>query len=176
MYYIHTTCSIETIWLALTTLGACYYNLSSFHVQWIILIHIMAYWNHRKLYTVDGLIFVGYKFSWFLWRVRSTNFNYPWISDFLYELWKKILWLRILNPLNVSFSFNPRKLEPKKIKPIYSLYDNNLLIKTTLSVALKLRKMWLFYSLIKGFIKRIIWQQCQQIHVLALTFDSNDPH
>ena len=27
----------------------------------------------QNLYTVDGLNFVGYQFSWFSWRVRSTN-------------------------------------------------------------------------------------------------------
>ena len=26
-----------------------------------------------KINTVDGLIFMGYQFSWILWRVRSTN-------------------------------------------------------------------------------------------------------
>ena len=30
---------------------------------------------------------------------------------------KEILWPRILNPTNVSFSFNPQKLVPTKIKP-----------------------------------------------------------
>ena len=43
------------------------------------------------------------------------KFQYP--QNFQYELWRKILWLRILNPMNVSFSFNPRKLVPTKIKP-----------------------------------------------------------
>ena len=42
------------------------------------------------------------------------EFEYPWISDFQYELWRKILWPWILNLTNVSFSFNPRKLVPTK--------------------------------------------------------------
>ena len=43
--------------------------------------------------------------------------QFPRISDFLHELWRKILWSRILNPMNVSFSLNQRKLVPTKIKP-----------------------------------------------------------
>ena len=31
---------------------------------------------------MDGLIFEGYKFSWFLWRVRSMNFNTNEIAIF----------------------------------------------------------------------------------------------
>ena len=31
------------------------------------------YRNHTLQITVDGLIFVGYIFSWFLWRVQFTN-------------------------------------------------------------------------------------------------------
>ena len=38
-------------------------------------------------------------------------------SDSYYELWRKILWPRILNPTNVWFFFNTRKLVPTKIKP-----------------------------------------------------------
>ena len=45
------------------------------------------------------------------------EFQYPWNGNFLYELWKKILWPQILNPTNVSFFFNPRKLVPTKMKP-----------------------------------------------------------
>ena len=45
------------------------------------------------------------------------EFQYPWISDSLYELWRKILWPRIMNPTNVSFSVNPQKLVPTKLKP-----------------------------------------------------------
>ena len=45
------------------------------------------------------------------------EFQYPWISYFLCELWRKILMPRILNPTNMSFLFNPRKLEPTKTKP-----------------------------------------------------------
>ena len=45
------------------------------------------------------------------------EFQYPRKSNFLYELWKKLLWPRMLNPSNVSFLFNPRKLVPTKIKP-----------------------------------------------------------
>ena len=29
--------------------------------------------NHYPVLTVNGLIFVGYQFSWFSWRVLSTN-------------------------------------------------------------------------------------------------------
>ena len=39
------------------------------------------------------------------------------ISDFLYKLWRKKLLPRILNSTNVSFSFNPWKLEPTKKNP-----------------------------------------------------------
>ena len=45
------------------------------------------------------------------------EFKYPRNSDFLYELWRKILWPRISNPMNVWFLFNPRKLVPTNIKP-----------------------------------------------------------
>ena len=45
------------------------------------------------------------------------EFKYPRIGDFLYELWRTILWPQISNPMNVSFSFNPWKLVPMKIKP-----------------------------------------------------------
>ena len=45
------------------------------------------------------------------------EFQYPQISDFRYELWRKILWSRILSPTNASFTFNPQKLVPTKIKP-----------------------------------------------------------
>ena len=45
------------------------------------------------------------------------EFQYPRNSDFLYELWRQIPWPRILNPTNVWFLFNPRKLVPTKIKP-----------------------------------------------------------
>ena len=34
------------------------------------------------LYTVDGLIFVGYQFSWFSWRVQSTNSSTNKIANF----------------------------------------------------------------------------------------------
>ena len=44
-------------------------------------------------------------------------FQYLRNDNFRYELWKKILCPWILNPTNVSFSFNPRKLVPTKIKP-----------------------------------------------------------
>ena len=47
----------------------------------------------------------------------NHEFQYPRNGNFLYELWKKILWPQILNPTNVSFLFNPRKLVPTKIKP-----------------------------------------------------------
>ena len=45
------------------------------------------------------------------------KFQYTWNSDFLYELWSKTLWPRILKHMNVSFYFNPRKLVTTKIKP-----------------------------------------------------------
>ena len=58
--------------------------------------------------TVNGFIFMGNSFSWFF-LCGSTN---PWIplptNDFLFELWRKILWPHILNPRNVSFYLNPR--------------------------------------------------------------------
>ena len=54
------------------------------------------------------------------------EFQYPRIGDFLYELWRKLLWLRILNPTNVSILFNPRKLVPTKIKQSTEIYKENL--------------------------------------------------
>ena len=66
------------------------------------------------------------------------EFQYQRISDFLYEKWRKILWSRILNPTNVSFSFNPRKLVPTKIKP-------STVIKVHLNMKLDLtetQKLW----------------------------------
>ena len=38
-----------------------------------------------NLYTVDGLIFVGYQFSWFLWMFLSMKSSTQ-KKDFLYEL------------------------------------------------------------------------------------------
>ena len=70
--------------------------------------------------TVDGLIFVGYQFFAFFMVFLVGPIHEcqcPRINDFLYELWRKIRWPQILNPTNVSFSFNPRKLVPTKIKP-----------------------------------------------------------
>ena len=45
------------------------------------------------------------------------EFQCPWNSNFLYELWRKILLPHILNPTNMSFLFNARKLVPTNIKP-----------------------------------------------------------
>ena len=45
------------------------------------------------------------------------EFQYPRNGNFLYHLWKKMLWPRNLNPTNASILFNPRKLVPMKIKP-----------------------------------------------------------
>ena len=50
------------------------------------------------------------------------EFQYQRNGNILYELWKKILWRRILNPKNVSFLFNPRKLVHTKIKPSFCGY------------------------------------------------------
>ena len=61
-------------------------------------------------------------FSWFSWRVRSTNSSTNEKAKFLYEQWRKTLWPWILNPTNVSFLFNPRKLVPTKIKPYTVLH------------------------------------------------------
>ena len=63
---------------------------------------------------VDGLNFMGYQFSWFSWRVRSTNFSTQEMIFFCMTYEKKMLWPRILNLTNVSFLFNPRKLVPTK--------------------------------------------------------------
>ena len=45
------------------------------------------------------------------------EFQYPRNCNFLYELWRKIPYPRILNPLNGWILSNPRKLVPTKIKP-----------------------------------------------------------
>ena len=57
--------------------------------------------------------------NFFVVFVKSQihEFQYPWSGNFVYELWKKILWPRNLNPTNVSFLFNPRKFVSRKIKP-----------------------------------------------------------
>ena len=51
---------------------------------------IMQYYRIPEKFTVDGLNFVGYQFSWFLWRVQSKNSrthemvifcNSEWVSE-----------------------------------------------------------------------------------------------
>ena len=86
------------------------------------------HYNHQFSYSVHAIQltmkmycgwgkFRGYQFPWFSRRVLSTNSSTLELVIFLNELWKKILWPRILNPTNVSFLFNPWKLVPTKIKP-----------------------------------------------------------
>ena len=98
------------------------------------------------------------------------EFQYPRIGNFLHELWRKILWPRILNPTNVSILFNLRKLVPTKIKPStvwpwtsnsgpqfkirmtapypyssssssYSSYLSNMLVRLKLTITLPWNKM-----------------------------------
>ena len=63
--------------------------------------------NKLKKATEVGLKFMGYQFSWFLWRIRSTNSS-------THEM---VIFCMIMNPTNMSFLLNPRKLVPTKIKP-----------------------------------------------------------
>ena len=51
-----------------------------------------------------------------LWRVQSTNSKTHEMVTF-YMNYERKHWPRILNPTNVSFLFNPRKLVLTKIKP-----------------------------------------------------------
>ena len=75
-----------------------------------------------EFWVVYGQYYGWFNFRWVLIFVVFAEgpiyeFQYPRISDFLYELRRKILWPWILNPTNVWFLFNPRKLVPTKIKP-----------------------------------------------------------
>ena len=42
--------------------------------------------NNDSNPTVDGLIFMGYQFSWFIVEDPINEFQNPGIGDFLYEL------------------------------------------------------------------------------------------
>ena len=50
------------------------------------------------------------------------EFQYPRNGNFLYELWKKILYPRILNPTNVSFFVQSTKIGTHENKAIH-IYD-----------------------------------------------------
>ena len=69
--------------------------------------------------TVHALIFAGYKFSWFSWRVLSTNSSTHELTIFCMNYEGKYMYYgrEFLNPMKVSILFNPRKLVPTKIKP-----------------------------------------------------------
>ena len=53
------------------------------------------------------------------------EFKYPRNSEFLYELWRKILWQRILNPTNASF-FQSTKIITSENKAIHNKTYNVL--------------------------------------------------
>ena len=40
-------------------------------ISWLVPFRVLRFSSQKD--TVDGLIFVGYQFSWFSWRVLSTN-------------------------------------------------------------------------------------------------------
>ena len=73
-----------------------------------------AWW---KLYYCGWLQFRGIQIVVVSVEGTIHEFQYPWNGNYLYKLRKKILWPRILNPTNVSFLFNPRKVVPTQIKP-----------------------------------------------------------
>ena len=60
---------------------------------------------------------MGYQFSWFSWRVQSSNSSSHEMEIFCINYERKYYGYEILNPTNVSFLCNPRKLVPTKIKP-----------------------------------------------------------
>ena len=72
----------------------------------------LKYWLRRKY--CGWLNFVGYQFSW---RIPSTNFSANKIAIFCMNYEGKYYDHEFLNPTNVWFLFNPRKLVPTKIKP-----------------------------------------------------------
>ena len=96
------------------------WNLQSAILFYQFLLLMLLWWSYMKsvlIYYCGWLNFRGVPIFVVFVEGPSHEFQNPRISDFLYELWRKILWPRILNPTNVSFSFNPRKLVPTKIKP-----------------------------------------------------------
>ena len=84
---------------------------SGFVNTWIFLI------KDRGILHCEWLNFSGVPIFLVFVEGLIHEFQCPPINDFLYELWRKVLWPQILNPTNVSFSFNPWKLVPTKIKP-----------------------------------------------------------
>ena len=94
-------------------------------------------WRVKELF-VPGFVASTIKFHGvpiFVVFIEDTTheFQYPGNGNFLYKWWKKILWPRILNPTNVSYLFNPRKLVCTKIKPsIVHLFCSNEIISTVI--------------------------------------------
>ena len=99
--------------------GCCFRVIIHSYKYGVIMLSSLPAKRCDVILTVDGIIFVGYQFLLFSWRIRFTNSSTNENSDFLYvsELWRKILWPLILNPRNVSFLSMPRKLVHTKIKP-----------------------------------------------------------
>ena len=78
--------------------------------------------GHQYLKYCEWLNFCGVPVS--VVSVQSTIFQYRWNSGCLYELWRKILWPRILKPHEcIIFSSIHKKSVPTKIKPsiVYGL-------------------------------------------------------
>ena len=85
----------------------------TFHIVWhSILISVFRTWH--ILWT--SLFSCGTNFLCFR-RIPIHEIYYQRKSYFLYELWRQMLWPRILNPTNVWCLLNPLKLLPTKIKP-----------------------------------------------------------
>ena len=85
------------------------------NIRWMPSILVWCTYKH-KIYC-GWLNFHGVPIFVVFIEGPVQEFRYPRISNFQYELWRKILCPRILNPTNVLFSFNPWKLVPTKTKP-----------------------------------------------------------
>ena len=100
-------------------------------------------------FTVDGLIFVVYQFSWFSWRVRSTNSSTHETAIFLYELWRKILMAMNFEPNECAVFVQSTKISTHENKGIHSTCLLLLLICRMQAKCLTLRfvrlKMWTLY-------------------------------
>ena len=70
--------------------------------------HSLLFTAVIRKYTVDDINFWGYQFSWFSWRVLSTNSNTHKMVIFCMKYESKYYAHEFLNPTNVLFLFNPR--------------------------------------------------------------------
>ena len=94
---------------------------------WVTQTHIISKILYLMLNSCGWLNFRGVPIFVVFLESLINEFQYPRNDVLLYELWRKKLWPWILNPTNVWFLFNPRKLEPTKIKAstVLHLYQHS---------------------------------------------------